>query len=431
MGTDGAAEGDDAGSSPAGWPGWPALALLAGGSLAYLCFLFVWFLLPAFLGPVTEALGLSGTEAGIVAGAVPLSYVPLALASGLVVDRIGPENAVAGGLALLGAASALRAGASDFLGLLAPTLLLGVGGTGITFGLPRLVADLFPPTRTGAASSVYVVGASLGTAAAFGIGRPVLGPALGGWRPLFRVAGVAVVAVAAVWLPLARALRRRVARTYDDGDPAGFSLDSLRADAATVLSHPALRLLVLVGTMRLFVVHGLQAWLATLLEVRGLAAGAAATVTSLLVVARIGGTLTVPALSDRAGLRRPAVIGCGALATLGTLGVVAGGASLAATVAAVALVGLGIGGLAPLVRAIPVELDGIGPRLTATANGLIFTVGEVGGFSGPFLIGGLSDLTGSFLPGLLALALGAAVVVVAGRLMAEPGTGAAADGPTG
>jgi cyanate permease len=156
-------------------------------------------------------------------------------------------------------------------------------------------------------------------------------------------------------------------------------------------------------------------------------------VTSLLVVARIGGSLTVPALSDRAGLRRPAVIGCGALATLGTLGVVAGGASLAATVAAVALVGVGIGGLAPLVRAIPVELDGIGPRLTATANGLIFTVGEVGGFSGPFLIGGLRDLTGSFLPGFLALALGAAVVVVAGRLMAEPGAGAGAgaDGPTG
>jgi cyanate permease len=125
------------------------------------------------------------------------------------------------------------------------------------------------------------------------------------------------------------------------------------------------------------------------------------------------------------------VIGCGALATLGTLGVVAGGASLAATVAAVALVGLGIGGLAPLVRAIPVELDGIGPQLTATANGLIFTVGEVGGFSGPFLIGGLRDLTGSFLPGFLALALGAAVVVVAGRLMTEPGAGAAADGPTG
>jgi len=90
---------------------------------------------------------------------------------------------------------------------------------------------------------------------------------------------------------------------------------------------------------------------------------------------------------------------------------------------AVSLVLVGIfviGGLSPLIRSIPIELSGIGPRLTAVATGLIFTVGEVGGFMGPFLIGALRDLTGSFTPALLTLGTAGLVTALAGYLMEEP-----------
>lgn len=400
--------------------------LLAGGSVGYFLFLFAWFLLPAFLTPIIADLGLTGTQAGIVTGAIPLSYIPLALVSGLVIDRIGAPNAIGIGLVVLGAAHAVRAGATGFVSVLVPTLLLGVGGTGLTFGLPKLVADLFPPERSGSMSSVYLVGSALGTAAAFGVGRPTLGPLAGGWRPLFLAAGVGIVGFGVCWTVGATLLWRRVdCFSGEDGESenASFTVESLRRDAWTVLSHPEIKLLVLVGTMRLLVNHGLQAWLATALELRGLAVGLAATVTTLYVVARIGGTVTVSPLSDRLGARRPAVVACGVLGTVGAVGVAAAGGSVPLTVAAVALVGVAMGGLSPLVRVIPIELDGIGPRLTATANGLVFTVGEVGGFAGPFLIGGLRDHTGSFVPGFALLAAGSAVVVVAGYAMTEPSSG--------
>ncbi len=397
-------------------------ALLLLGSVGYALFMFDWFLLSAFLDTLTAALGLSGTEAGLVTGAVPLSYVPLALVSGLVVDRAGAHNAVGVGLLLIGSAHAVRSGATGFVSVFLPTLLLGVGGTGVTFGLPKLVADLFPAERTGSMSSVYVVGASLGTAAAFGLGRPVLGPVAGGWRPLFYWSGLVTVGFAAAYLAASHLLWPRVDRVPDDDDRA-FSLASLRRDLGAVLSHRGLRFLVVIGTMRLFVNHGVQGWLVAVLESRGLAAGVAATVTSLLVVARIGGTVVIPPLSDRYTARRAAVVACGVLGAVGTAGVLVAGVGLPVTVAAVGLVGVSLGGLSPLVRAIPTELDGIGPRLTATANGLIFTVGEVGGFAGPFLVGGLRDLTGSFGPGFAALTAASVVIVVAGYAMPEPRTG--------
>ena len=398
-------------------------ALLAGGSLAYFLFLFVWFLLPAFLTPVIEGLGLSGTQAGLVAGAVQATYVPLGLASGLVIDRIGSRRAIAGGLVVLGAAHALRAGASGFRGLLAGTVALGAGGTAITFGLPKLVSELFPAERTGTMSSVYVVAASLGSGVAFALGRPYLGPLAGGWRPLFRWTGVAVVGFALAWLVASRWLAGRADR-FDRAAADPGTDRSVLGDLRAVVGHPQLRLVVLVGTMQLFVFHGLQAWVATALESRGLAAAAAATVASVLVLARIAGTLSVPPLSDRLGTRRWAVVGCGALGAVGLVGLLAPPAFLL-TALVVAVAGVGIGGLAPLMRSIPIELDGIGPGLTGVATGLIFTVGEVGGFAGPFLVGGLRDVSGSFLPGFGLLAAGGAVVVLAGYLMEEPASVAA------
>jgi cyanate permease len=395
-----------------------AYALLGLGSLAYFLFLFVWFLLPAFLTPVIEQLGLSNTQAGLVSGGVQATYVPLALVSGLVVDRVGASRALGGGLVILGAAHALRGVAPGFPALLGATLLLGVGGTAITFGLPKLVADLFPPDRTGTASSVYLVAASLGTAVAFALGRPYLEPLLGGWRPVFVWSGVLVVAYGLLWLVVSHLLWSRTDHFGSD-DVGGFTLGSAREDVRTVLSHPQLRLLVVVGSMHLFLSHGTQTWLAASLESAGVAAGLAATVATVFVLARTTGTLSVPAISDRIGLRRPAIVGCGVLAGVGLTGLVVSG-QVSLLVGAVLVAGLGLGGVAPLVRSVPIELDGIGPRLTATANGFVFTVGEVGGFAGPFLVGSLRDTTGSFAPGFGLLAAGGLVVVVAGYLMVEP-----------
>lgn len=403
-------------------PSTRAYALLGLASASYFCYLFVWFLLPAFLRPVIVDLGLTTTEAGVVAGAIQLVYIPVALVSGLAIDRVGSRHAITAGVATIGIAHASRAGADGFVTILLPTLLLGVGGTAITFGLPKLVSELFPTDRIGTMSSVYVVGAGLGSATAFALGRPLLGPLAGGWRPLFLTSGLALVGFAVAWAAVSAVLWRDIERFDGGADPPAFSLGSVRRDLRAVVSHPGLRLVVLVGTMQLFVTHGLQAWLATVLEVRGLAAGTAATVVSLLIVARIVGSITIPPLSDRYAARRAAIAGAGVLVTAGTVGLLLPWVSVWVTVGVVLLVGAGLGGLSPLVRAIPIELDGIGPRLTATATGLIYAVGEVGGFLGPFMIGSLEDATGSFLPGLAALAVAGVLVVLAGVAMREPRT---------
>ncbi|WP_233739966.1 MFS transporter [Halovenus carboxidivorans] len=388
---------------------WRSYALVVLGTLVYTSLMFSWFSLPAYLPTIIDDVGLSSTEAGILAGAVPLTYIPLALFSGLAVDRFGPGHSLGVALGCIGVAQIARSAAPGFLGLLATTIGLGVGATLVTFGLPKLVSVLFPPDETGLPSSIYLVGASAGTATAFSLGRPLIGPALGGWRRLFFWSGVLILGYAVVWLAVVRLSRLRTASGEGDGSGDNPALRDLK----TVLLHRELRLVVVLGITYLLIIHGLQGWLPAILESRGLSAERAGQTTTLLVGANVLGVLTIPGLADRFGARRAAIVATSAVAGLGVAAIIGGGRSLVA-VAGIVGAGLGVGGLSPMVRAIPPALDGIGARLTGTAVGLVFAVGEIGGFAGPFLIGFLRESTGSFTPGLAVLAVSGIAAVVAG-----------------
>jgi cyanate permease len=388
--------------------------LLGLGTLAYSCLTFVWFSLAAYLPVVIDDLGLTATQAGLLTGAIPLTYVPVSLVSGSLVDRIGPYRGIGAGLVVFGAAQVGRAVAPGFPTLLGLTVAVGLGATLITFGLPKLVSELFPADAAGTPSSVYVLGASAGTAAAFTLGRSLLGPALGGWRPLFRYTGVAVLGYAAVWAVVARLSPVGRLRSADAEAATPGPEVTLRRNVRRVFASRPMRLLTVVGVVYLAVVHGLQNWLATLLEVRGVAPTRAATATGGFVAAAAVGTFAIPPVSDRLGDRGGVIAACGAGCALGVLALVLP-VPLAVSVAGALLVGVGVGGLSPLVRVVPAELEAVGPALTGTAVGLIFAVGEVGGFLGPFLIGWLFDLTGSYTPGLAVVCLGCLAAVAAGR----------------
>jgi nitrate/nitrite transporter NarK len=58
------------------------------------------------------------------------------------------------------------------------------------------------------------------------------------------------------------------------------------------------------------------------------------------------------------------------------------------------------------------EMPEIGGERIGTVVGLFFAVGEIGGFLGPFLMGYIRDITGSFLPGILLLAIVAEASIV-------------------
>lgn len=381
---------------------WP---LVVVGSFSYTCLAFVWFTLPAFLTPISDELGLSGTSAGILVGAVPLTYIPLALFSGLAVDRFGPGRTIAAGAMIYGTAQVARSSADGFLPFLLFTFGIGIGATTVTFGLPKLVAELFPANRTGLPSSVYLISSALGSASVFAFGRPLLEPLLGDWRAVFFWSGVVSIIYGVGWLFFVwiSGLDR-----YQGA--VSFTLESFKADLRQVLTHRDMQFVVVIGTMYLSLTHGLQGWLPTILEAEGMAPALAGRTTSILVIALALGTLIVPTLADRFQARRKALMVCGFMISIGVAVLIIGAVhNLIGLV--IIVIGVGIGGVSPLIRMIPPSLPGVGKRLTGTAVGFIFAVGELGGFFGPFLIGTFHDMTGSFIPGLILLCAAGIVII--------------------
>ena len=115
-------------------------------------------------------------------------------------------------------------------------------------------------------------------------------------------------------------------------------------------------------------------------------------------------------LSDRLGKRKPFLIISSVVFGLGILTL----ATLKGIPLVVALVitGAALGTIAPVLMTVPVELEEIGPGLSATAIGLIFMVGNTGGAFGPIVSGKLMDLTGSHWAGFIFMAV--VLIVAAG-----------------
>lgn len=71
------------------------------------------------------------------------------------------------------------------------------------------------------------------------------------------------------------------------------------------------------------------------------------------------GILPIPGLPDRFRARRLAIILSASTAFCG-VGAIPGGETTLITAAGIVAAGFGVGGLSPLIRAIPPDLDGIG-----------------------------------------------------------------------
>jgi nitrate/nitrite transporter NarK len=69
------------------------------------------------------------------------------------------------------------------------------------------------------------------------------------------------------------------------------------------------------------------------------------------------------------------------------------------------IAGAAAGPFLPVSTAMPVEMPGIGPVLAGTALGILFMIGNTGGFFGPIVTGWLMDTTGSAWSGFIFVVL--------------------------
>ncbi len=359
-----------------------------------------------------------------VTGAVAATYAGRVPA---VQDRLSLSP---GGLAV--AALAIEGGA--LLGLPLGAALVGRWGSrrstqvGYAVFAPGLLVGALAPTPVwlavglalwAAANSVVDVALNAqGVALGARYGRSVLSGLHAGQGVGLLAGAAAATVAAALDVPLLTHVGVVAALAAGAGMAAAAPQLPLPAGPAPVLVRPSRRLLLLGGVaFCAFLVDGAATtWIAVQLRVEhGAGAGVAAAGYLGFTIALVLGRLSGDRLVSRFGRRRTTVacgLGTAAAAVLAVLAPV-----LPLALAGWALIGLAVAPLAPITLGAAPD-RATGPAPVAIAG--VTTVGYLGSFTGPAVIGGLAELSGLSTALLLLAAAGAAAALLARAALAPP-----------
>ena len=367
--------------------------MLALGWLAYCAFGFAAGSLAPLVSPIMRDLGLSSARMGLVLGVWQLVYVFTAIPLGVAVDRLGVRRAVALALVAIILSLVLRAAATSFWTLLAAVALFGVGGPVVSIGVPKIVAEWFPPRERGRAAGLYTTAPTIGAIVVLATAAGVLLRLLGSWRLVMLVFAVAGGGALLLWT--------LYYRDPPAPDGVGTRPARVRGRWLVLLRERNMRLLLVLALGTFVVNHGLNAWQPTYLEEAGFSLAAAGRWTAAGTLCGLLTALIVPGLS-RAGARRMALAVLLLASALGLAGmmVLRAGPLLAASW----VVAMARAPVLPLMMLLLMEQPGVGSRHLGLGAGLLFAAAEIGGFGGPALLGVVRDQAGGLAPSMLGMA---------------------------
>jgi len=367
---------------------------------------------------MNSALGLSPLDYGRGAGIFFLGYFLFEVPSNLALARLGARIWIARIAIVWGIVSmamVLAVGPASFALL---RFLLGVAEAGFFPGVVLYFTYWFPAReRARALGQFYTASMAAGI-----IGSPLSGlllqmrgvAGLDGWQWLFLAEGLpalilGIVALAylddgpgaARWLPPPEKAWLIETLAAEGDRPADARHATLRAGLWT----PQVWLLSAVMFLIVTSGYGFSFFLPQIVKrLSGASDLEVAMWTAVPFLVAAIGIVIVAAHSDRTGERRWHVAGCGALAAAGLAASTAIAPPIAAFVA-LACAAIGLYAFIPPFWSLPTAfLRGAG---AAAGIGLINSVGNLGGFTGPYLMGWMQGVSGDFRIGLRVLAASA------------------------
>jgi predicted MFS family arabinose efflux permease len=327
-----------------------------------------WFYIVVLVTNVCQDLNVGLVEFSQLWAGISLGAFLSSIGGGALGDRLGVRKVVGGGILLMGAALLWRAQASTFGVMLASMVVFGVSIAVVAPNLPKALGQWFPQSEFGFANGAGLAGNGAGQALALSVGPLLLEP-LGGWRAITQLLGLAQLVLGVLWIATLRDREGSVG--------GGNALASLRA----VTTIPSVWVLSAAYMLFLGGYIGIVQYLPTYYEkVHGMPKATAGGMMSLVLLTYIAGSLILPTVSDRIGLRKRVYVP-GMLLTAGMVfaAAVVTGAPLVAVMVAWGLAA----GVVAILFVVPLELAGVGPAYAGSALGLALTAGFAGGFVSP------------------------------------------------
>jgi nitrate/nitrite transporter NarK len=384
--------------------------MLALGFVATMNVHLLLFSVSPLIGDITRELGLTNAEAGFLFSVSILTLIILRIPWGILFDRKGLKTTLGLALTLMGVFGLIRGFATDYPTLLASQFLLGAGLSGVIPAIPKLVSCWFSREKIGLATGICLAGFPVGDFVALSL-TPFLVLALGGWRQVFQVYGAWVLIMTALWWKFAKE------EPQNPSIPKVVS-GSLRGDLAKLFKMREVWLLTGLYFCSGGCYDTILLWLPTIQQAMGATVWQASLVASMLPAGFLFSAIAVGAASDRLGLRKPFILFMGGVS--GPVLLLVGTVSGVPVYVTAFLVGLCTVGVLTLVLTVPVEMPNLSQSLSSVL-GIVSSVGNLGSFLLPTIVGQVRDISGTFLLSMILLAVVGEGMLAFGLLLPETG----------
>jgi ACS family tartrate transporter-like MFS transporter len=368
---------------------------------------------------MNQDVGLSPYIYGLGAGIFFLGYALFEVPSNMVLERVGARRWIARIMITWGIISgmmALTVGPASFLTLRS---LLGVAEAGFFPGIIFYLSCWFPAAYRARVISTLFIAVPVSNAVASVLSGAILEMngvlGLHGWQWVFILEAIPAVLLAFVVLKYMT--DRPGEATWLSPDEREWLEKELHAERVRVESAGRLGLLQVLTDRRVLALsmiylfsvtagYGIVFFLPQILKSLGHSNFVTGVLTAIPYAIGVAGLLLWGHSSDRRGERRWHLIVALAVAAVGLVGVAWFHGSYWA-IAAMAIVAVGSYGSRPSFWPMPsMFLTG---AAAAAGIALINSIGNLGGYVGPFIVGWIKDSTGSFQMGLYFLAACAAI----------------------
>ena len=351
---------------------------------------------------------MSYSQMGIILGSWQLTYIIVAVIAGAILDKWGIRKSLFIGTVIISLSAALRYFPIGFGTFLPVVVIFGIGGPLISIGAPKTISSWFRGKGRGTAVGIYTTGPWVGGLFALSATNSLVMPATGySWRLTFVCYGLVVLIIALLWWFLTRDIRPTEAA---GGESIGRTFNRL-------VKIRNVRLILIMGLLSFAIMHGFTNWLPKIMESAGMSPEISGFVSSIPLVAGILAVLIIPRMVP--SRLRGRILALLALAVTAAL-IVSVNTSGVPLFAGLVLFGITGSSLFPILMLILMDTPEIGEKHMGLAGGIFFCVAEIGGFTGPLIMGTLADLTGSFLAGAVFLASLSLIIFVMTSLLKAP-----------